>query len=282
MTITFLGEEPGSRAATNDQGSRTYSRAFKLRASSTSEGPFAVGSHASLPVIGSAHPDDSSAFCTQISVVNSEPWQGWNVACSYTDERSIDPNPKNDEVVVSFSSEIYQEAVFKDVFGNGVMNSAGDYFVDPAPTRDTQHLIIKIKSNHLSVPPFVLGYQNAVNSANFTVGGLIVSQQTAKVQRIEVSEGKKRSGTEYYEFTSEIMVKDDGWRMEPMDIGFNEIKTDGKPGAAVLESDLEKPKQPIFLDGAGKKIVNPTPANVYFQNYQVYLELPFSALPGIT
>jgi len=283
MTITFLGEDPGSRAATNDQGSRTYSRAFKLRASSTSEGPFAVGSHASLPVIGSAHPDDALAFCTQISVVNSEPWQGWNVACSYTDERSIDPNPINDEVVVSFSSEIYQEAVFRDINGEGIMNSAGDYLVDPAPTRDAQHLIIKIKSNHTSVPVWVLSYQNAVNATSFTVSGLSIPAKLAKVQRIEVSEPKKRSGTQYYEFTMEIMVRKEGWRIEPMDIGFRELDTNDKPKTAVNPGDEEPPKQPLLLDGSGHVITpKATPATAFFLDFQVYDELTFSVLPGIS
>jgi len=218
-----------------------------------------------------------------MSVKNSSPWSGWKVTYNYSTKQEIDQNnPENDEILTSFSSEIYQEAIWRDVDDEGIVNSAGDLF-DPPPTRDSTHLIAKIKSNHTSIPSWILLYMNAVNKSNCTIGGLGIAAKTAKVNRIDVGERKKRGDSVYYPLSVDIHIHRDGWRLEPLDQGLREVVS----GATTLRRHIvddkgEEITSPVLLDGEGAKLANPTQANAEFLDFQIYNELNFAALPGIS
>ena len=281
MTVIYLGEKPGGEKATNIEGKRSYTRTFVLNASSPADKAYTVGSHASLPVIGSVHPQDSLAFCRTLSVTNPNPYAGWEVSADYDSEREFDPtDPESDEILTSFTSEIYQEAVDKDLNGDGIVNSAGDPF-DPTATRDVADLIARIQSNHESIPPTILSYQNAINSAAITIGGLAVGAGVAKHQRMDVSSRQKRGNTTFYALTQEIHLRKIGWKLEPLDQGLREILL-GKKRHILNESDLEEVTKPVPLNGSGVAITTATPGDITFLEFDLYDELDFTALPGIT
>jgi hypothetical protein len=77
MTVTYIGENHAS--ATNERGSRSYTRVFKLSTTLKTESAYDVGSHVSLPFIGEVHPDDSNAYCTTLTPDPTDPWRGWTV-----------------------------------------------------------------------------------------------------------------------------------------------------------------------------------------------------------
>lgn len=281
MTVTLKGEIPGDRKATNSQGQRTYTRAFRLESDDKTDGPFTVGSTSGLPLIGTAHPEDSSAYCTELQVDNDEPWQGWKVTANYSDARELHPtDPAQDEIKVSWDGEIYQESIIEDVDGDAIVNSAGDYFIDPVPTREASHLIAKIRLSVIAVPSWVISYQNAVNNAAITIGGLAIDAGLAKVQRISVGEKEYRNGVGFYPFSYEVHIHKDGWRFRPLDAGFREI-VDGEL-VQIKDSNNDEPTTPVPLDGSGAPLALPTPATAVIGNYQIYPELDLSQLPGIT
>jgi len=283
MTVTYLGELHSSRAAENNLGKRTYTRAFRLESDNKADSAYDVGSNASLPVIGSVYPDDAAAYVQTISIANSDPWKGWTATYQYSTERQIDQtDPENDEVLVSWTSEIYQEPVFKDNAGNGIMNSAGDIFVEPLPTRDNAHLIAKLRANVQSVPTWVIDYQNAVNSGPITIGGLAVAVGLAKMQRIEIGEKETRGLLTFYQLSFEIHIHKDGWKLEPLDAGFRIRDAANKLVAIENEGDNDTTTTPVQLNGLGKVQNNPTPANAVFLEFKVYPELDFTVLPGVT
>ena len=283
MTVTYLGEQDSSRAAENNLGKRSYTRAFKLETDSKTDTAYDVGSHASLPVIGSVYPADTAAYVQSISIACVDGYKAWVATYQYSTERQIDQtDPDNDEVLVSWTSEIYQEPVFKDTSGNGILNSAGDTFTEPLPARDAAHLIAKIRKNVQAIPAWVLSYQNAVNSMAITIGGLSIAAGLAKMQRIEIGEREKRDTLTYYQISFEIHVHKDGWKLEPLDIGFRERNTAGKLVDIKNEGDSEVPTTPVMLDGAGKVLNNPTPATAVYREFVVYPELDFTSLPGVT
>jgi len=283
MTVTFLGEIAGQRSAVNDEGKRTYSVAFRLTSDAKTDTAYVVGSHASLPGIGSSHPDDPYAYCKSLSVVNSDPWKGWTVTAQYTNERSLDPaDPDNDEVLISWSTEIYQEAIFFDYNGNAILNSVGDMFVDP-PMRDFTHLIARISLNVKTVPTWVLSYQNAVNNSSITIGGLTIPIRTARFQGLLISERKYRGEVAYHEVSFEIHIHYDNWRYKPLDCGYRKIDySTGKVVNITNEGDSRKPDEPVLLDGGGNVLTNPSPVTATYLDFQVYPELDFTVLPGIS
>jgi hypothetical protein len=287
MTVTYKGEIPTERKGRNDLGTRTYTRKFKLETDSTSDGVFEVGSHSSLPRIGDIYPGDLFAYCISLDVECTEGYRAWVATASYTTERTRDDpsnqgDPADDDPVISWSSEIYQEPVYKTTSDTAILNSAGDYFIDPSPTRDAAHLIAKIRQNVSSVPSWVLSYQNAVNDGAITIGGLSIAASLAKVQRIDIGEVQYRGEYAYYPLSLEIHIHKDGWKLKPLDAGFRERNGANELVMITNNGDDEEVTQPVPLDGAGGVLANPTPANAVFGEFTIYEELDFTSLPGVS
>ena len=285
MTITFKGEIAGSRQATNSEGSRSYTRAFRLITDSKTDGPYEIGSDVNLPVIGSTYPSDGQAYCNNISIVNSDPWQGWTATYQYSDKRELDEDdPEQDETKISFTGEVYQLPAFRDKDEKAVMNSAGDYFLDPPVTMDDSHLIAKFKTNVKLLPIWVLSYQNAVNSGPITISGLKVAKGLAKMTRLEVSERQKRGNITFFTVSYELHIKKKGHRLEVLDAGLRQRNASGGLEDILNDppGDVEPVTQPVPLDGQGKVITNPTPANSQYRYFYLYPELDFTVLPGVS
>tara|TARA_R110002110_G_scaffold229651_1_gene445200 strand:- start:5042 stop:5941 length:900 start_codon:yes stop_codon:yes gene_type:complete len=297
MTVTYHGEDYSARAGQNDTGTRSYTRVFKLETSLKSEDVFDVGSHASLPLIGSAYPRDPFAYCTSLKVDCVGGWKQWTVSASYkvianaNENEPPEANPSDDPPTVTFSSEIYQEPVFRDINDEGIMNSAGAHFADPSPMRDAAHLIIKVKKNISVVPGWCLSYQNSVNNGQFTMGGLAVAEQLARLSRIEVSDAKIRGDYRYYELAFELHIHRDGWRQTILDAGLMQ-KDPGVTLAGIafvpdptkrvpcVDADGQAVTSPVALDGSGSQLANPSPGTAQYKEFQIYPEVDFSILPG--
>lgn len=288
MAVVYKGEIEGRRWAQNNKGVRSYRRSFRLITTAKSDNAYAVGSDANLPVIGSLYPSDATAYCHNITIENTEPWSGWTATYEYSNERQLDsqePGPGAvaiDETLVSFTSEIYKEVAWRDESGNAILNSAGDYFIDPPPERDTAQLIARISSHQLAIPTWILSYQDAVNSASCNIGGLTVAAGLAKVMRIEVGEREKRFTINFYPLVLEIHIRRDGWKLRPLDAGFRQRDDNDELVQITNDGDGQQPTTPVPLDGSGKVLVDPTPENAVFQTFTIYPELPFNLLPGIS
>jgi hypothetical protein len=289
MAVTFVG--PSGRSAKNSAGKRTYTRKFKLTTSDQADTEYDVGSDPNLPVIGSVHPSDALAVCTEIQVDNTDPWRGWTVTCTYTNERDITNNPDSDEVLISFSNEAYEEVVLTDeVTGNAILNTAADPFSEP-PTREASHLIAHIKFSTTSVPSWILSYQNSVNSDNITIGGLAVSAGQAKMQNLNVGEREYRSGVAFYTVTYQIKIKSGGWKYQPLSAGFNQLLEykDETTGIISLRKydcynngDQKPVSEPALLDADGVQIGSNNPTDGYFMSFDIYPTATFASLPGVS
>ena len=173
--------------------------------------------------------------------------------------------------------------MFRDNNNKAILNTAGDYFIDPGPTRDAAHLIAKVSVNCLSIPYWVITYNNAVNSAGCTIDGLPVAAGLARCSRIDIGAKQYRGNTVFRSLAYEIHIHRDGWELEPLDAGFNYKDSDDKKQKIKLDGDQTEPTQPVPLDGNGGVLANPSPDNAEFAGpFKIYHELPFAALPGIS
>jgi len=281
MAVTFAGTHAESRSASNNKGIRAYSVTYKLETNSDTDTASNVGNDANLPSIGDAHAEDAEAFCTQLDIdcVGGKNW--WTATATWTTEQRLAEDPEDDEVRVSWDSEIYQESIYKDVYGNSITNSAGDYFVDPLVTRDNVHLIAKIKKNVREVPAWVLQKQNNVNSTAITIGGLFIPIRRARMSRLAIGERQRRGNVDFYNISFEVHIHETGWRAEPLDVGFRELEY-GEPVQIVNEADGQEVTTPVLLDGQGGVLDNPSTSTAFYHNYQVYVESDLTSLPGIS
>ena len=275
MTITYVGEMHAP--ATNDKGSRSYTRSFRLKTTAKTERAFHVGSHASLPAIGEVHPDDSAAWCATLTVDPSEPWKGWTVTAEYSTERQLAENPTSDPAVITWGSEQFQRPAIFSYAGTAICNSAGDPF-DPPNMMDDSRRVVTISKNLAAVPSWILTYQDAVNSDVFSVDGVSVGIGLAKMQSVIVSERQTRNGTAFRTVTFTIHLQKDGWLLEPLDAGFRELA--GATRVNILNSgDFERPSSPVPLDGSGAAQANPTLASSVFLSFAVYETKAYASLP---
>jgi hypothetical protein len=277
MTVNYVEEIASGRRGTNDKGARSYSRAFRLNTTQQSEGPYAVGSHPSLPIIGSTHPEDSGAWCTTLTVENSDPWKGWTVTADYSTERELATDPTNDPAVITVHSEQFQKVAETDINGDSVCNSAGDPF-DPPYMMDDSRRVISISKNMSGHPSWILSYADVVNSDSFVVKGVTYAVGVGKVQRVSIGETQTRNGVPFVVVTIEIHCQRDGWILRPLDAGFRE-----KSGAGMINIlntiDFERPSAPVPLDGSGLAQAQPTSASAVYGAYTIYTTAAFSALP---
>lgn len=279
MSVIFKEEIGSGRKATNTKGMRSYTRQFRLETTSRSDGPYAVGSDFNLPLIGSVHPEDPFAWCTSLSVDNTEDWKGWTVTAEYSSERELSETPTSDPALISWSSEQFQRPAIIDKDGNAIVNSAGDPF-DPQNMIDDSRRVVTVTKNLSSVPSWILTYQDAVNSGSFTVDGITVGDGLAKMQSVTVSEAQSRNGTAFRTVTFSMHLEKNGWLLEPLDAGFRQLAFDGITRINIKnDGDAELPTSPVLLDGAGKVLVDPNPSNVFYGSFAVYETKDFSILP---
>jgi hypothetical protein len=285
MTITYLGENHA--AATNDRGSRSYTRVFKLKTSEKTERAYHVGSHPSLPFIGQVHPDDSNAYCTTLTPDPTDPWKGWTVTAQYADSRPMAEDPTDDAAIISWGSEQFQKPAVFDRNGNFIVNSAGDPF-DPPNMMDDSRRVVTVQKNLTAVPAWILDYQDAVNSDSFTVDGVTIGIGLAKMQVVTVGERQRRNGTTFRTVSFTIHLQREGWLLRPLDAGFREIDIGSGSGSGSGSGQLvniknpgddELPGAPVPLNGSGVALTNPSFSTCVFLPFSVYATRTFSSLP---
>ena len=278
MTVTYIGEIDSARTGTNSLGVRSYTRAFRLTTSTQLEGVYTVGSHASLPVIGSVYPDDSSAWCRSLEVTNTDPWKGWTVTAEYSSETELNENPTDDPAKITVSTEQYQKVAETTVDGYSIVNSAGDIF-DPPHMMDDSRRVITVSKNMLTAPLWLLEYADVVNSDAFTVLGVTYAIGVAKVQRISISGTQVRGAYNFLSVQIDIHLRRDGWLLEPLDVGFRYLSTVYRK--AIVSDDGTPITTPVMLDGSGLVLSNPTSASAVYGSFQIYKTDTFSVIPFV-
>lgn len=198
MAYTYFAELAEGRSGSVDQRyQRAYKRVFLVRTDSAGYGPYYAGSHPSLPLVWSVHPEDSLAYCVGFSVDQD---QGdpllWRVTANYaynadtavgggsggtsggtgaTGNPAIDTqqqgqppaervqNPLLRPRDYQISTVAYPEVLMGDVDGNTIVNSAGDPFL---PAAEIQKFGAQISIGLNSATPPSETWMGAVGNLN--------------------------------------------------------------------------------------------------------------------
>jgi len=288
MTVTFKEEISEARRARNTQGSRSYTRAFRLETSLQSEDCWDVGSHASLPVIGDTFPSDLNAYCHDIQIDNSDPWKGWIATYEYSDARQITGANQAgtgvlDEILYSFNTQTYQRRTWVDRNDELFQNAAEDPLLE-AVYMDQSRLIIRVEFNIIAVPVGLLNFLDKLNAAAISILGLPIPAGAAKFAGFNVGNRKIRgvyptgpnagSLITYYPMSYEIHADPYFWKAELDNKGLYD-----KFGRPIKDEDDEDVRVPMFLTGSGHKLPKGgTPTSVKFDLYKT---IDFSTLIGV-
>lgn len=229
------------------------------------------------PALGSAHPRFAGLYCVSKSCrAKRKDLTAWELTATYQSvpaNTQYVENPLARPAVISWSSVSYEEEIYKDIAGKTILNSAGDYF-DPPIRVARSRWQVTYKRNRASVPTWILNYADAINSDEFTIGGLTIPRGYAKLDRIEIGPMQIENEIAYYEVGYTLTVQPESWQPKILDQGLYEkvggvrrrIRVNGEPVS-----------EPVLLDGTGQALADPAPENaVYLTQYKAYRELPFA------
>lgn len=274
VQLTHSGREGG----VNERDERRYRQQYLAITDDPHDGVPTVGGDPRIPKLfmfySTPNETDFDAGCISV-----EPRQRpdsryvWDVEVLYStvfDVRDEDPLRRLPDVF--WGSIKSTEVVWRDRNGKGIVNSAGDYFDPPLerPVSRRRLMIVRNEAHH--DPQLGVDFEDAVNQKTF----LGFPPNTVKVEDISartVREGRRRYDEAGYEFH----VKKDGWTLRPLDQGRREgqrktIRETDEDGNFAPVGD------PVPLDGAGKVLLNPSPATVKFGAFDVFPEKDFDVL----
>lgn len=276
MAVTYREEIAEARSAQNNKGIRTYTRGFRLITSAQSDGPYAVGSHASLPKIGSVHPEDSLAWCVGLDVQNTDPWKGWTVTATYDSTIELNENPGFDPAEIEWDGENFEEALVYDLNGDAVLNSANDPFENAF--RERSRRVVTVTVSVLAVPTWIITAEDAVNSGPFLLDGITIPTKKAKLSAPRLGRWETRNGVRFRKMTMTIKLNKDGWNYQPLNAGYYQILAGGDHVRCRADDGTDV-INPVPLSAVGVQLVSPTPATATYGDFDIYPALDFTTLP---
>lgn len=254
---------------------RFYSE-LTLLANATSTG--AGGIILPLPYVNT-HPDNPSFLCKKLSAKQEirAPLR-WIAEADYDtvpiskQQQEEDKDPLDRAAKIVWNTVKYQKAIERDRDGYAILNSAGDYF-DPPPLKDLSHWTATITKNVSVVPPGILTWPDKLNSDTFTVDGVSVDVNAAKIMSVNVSELKIEGDEEYRTLTVALEFNKDLWRGKYLNQGFYQLDAGTKKRIQINGKDCVSPQ---CLNSSGALITNPTPSTASFQTYFIYEQMAYT------
>lgn len=223
------------------------------------------------------HPNDARFLCKRLTGK-----QDRNAALHWVVDAIYDTKPGQDDdketpldrrAKIRWRTNKYQKAVEKDRDDEAILNSAGYYF-DPPPLKDLSRWTVTVSKNVPAVPTDILTYPDALNAATWTIQGIAVEPNAAKIMEIDISDLQKEQDEEFYVFTYTVEFDRDLWQGIYLNIGFYDAD-----GERIKDASDKPVVYPWPLDEDGMKIATPTPANATYSRYDIFPELDFSILP---
>lgn len=219
--------ESGSDVA---NGERKYVRKFQIISDDPNETFSAV--RAVLPT--GAHPDDASAYVSERSWTRSEESRlVWDAEITYEFKLEDPAEPPLDRAPkIRWSSSLIVKPVVKDINGNAVTNSAGDYF-DPPPEAEFPRATATIQFNAAAVPVAILSYIGAVNAAAVTIDGVSIAAERARVVGLDIGEEDEENDEAFRAVTVVVECRDEedeSFDLNELDQGFRIRDTVRKAG----------------------------------------------------
>jgi len=293
VSVVELFEDRGGASTIGfAQTVRTYKRAFLVKTNNKYDDVVTAGQATNVPREGDKYPSDSGAWCRTITVDQFAGSTVWKVTCDYSSEFEITTNPLTDPAVITWSAEQFQRPTWLDRDGYAILNSAGRFF-DTLPTVDDSRFVASVQKNVGVVPAWVANYQDAVNEAQFTVDGITVAAELAKLNGLKIGNWQERSGVPYRSLSFDIHLRREGWDLSILDQG-KVRKGTPTPGSTLVGGAYEVPardypaidegtgtnsSEPVLLNGSGQQLKTPTPATAVFLDFGYYQLKDFNVLP---
>jgi hypothetical protein len=189
------------------------------------------------------------------------------------------PDPLQRTSTYRFSSRKFTEYIINDINGVPLNNSAGDPY-DPEPIEKSL-LVVTVKKNlslGVFIPVYISQFVGATNSLpflNYSPAEALCDDLTAELMR--------EKNVTFWEvqavfvFNPIVQLSGNffgGWKTRKIDAGWNELI--GGVRTPITLPGNQKPAQPYFLDGAGRK--NPTASSPVWKNWETIKRIDLNLL----
>lgn len=295
MAYTLFAEiHEGRQASVDSKFQRTYTRAFLVGTDAGAYGPAYAGSHPSLPLIFSQHPDDAAAFCVRLSPVqDSQDPTLWRVTAEYsynpdlaagggTGVPAIDgqqqgvapsnrsPIPTTRPNDYSVATSTYPMAIWKDYNGEAILNTAGDPFLPPLEIQRAE-ATLTVGLNSLNAPSSAwLGSVGCVNANTMVIGAYVANPGQAKLNNLS-AQFLYENGMNYWRWTL-VWGYRTTWAVEVLNQGLRE-KRAGQLVPILDDATGYKIDQPALLTVAGQKAAAGATPN--YRTFNIYPRVTF-------
>lgn len=269
----------GGTQISGQQIVRVYTRAWNVLTSSSYDSAKTVLAYPSCPTVGAVHNSDLFAWCRSVTARNESfsKWM-WRVEAQYSSERELSTNPLLDPAVITWGTELFQRPYVEDKDGDPIVNKAGMAF-DPPPEGDDANWVVTVRKNVSAVPSWILTYRNAINSSQFTLDGVTIVAQAAKLQHIGIGEWQERNGIYFRQLEFQIHLRA-SWKLSVLNDGMLQKDPDDNTLRIACVDDEGQPvPAPVPLNADGEQLANPTIANVILLDFEIYNEVNFNSLP---
>jgi hypothetical protein len=278
----------GETWSDDNTGTRTYVELYRIVTDDPNES--AVTIRAAVPAPYTPFPNDNAAVVKKRSARRADDSRLiWEVTVEYSfdskEPEEPEESPLNRPAKIRWTSTLVNRAVVRDIDGDAVVNSAGDYF-DPPPEAEYPRWTATIQFNAATVPVGILSYAGARNNAAIVVDGVSVSEERARITSLDIGEVTQENDVSFRSITLAVECRDDGddsFDIEPLDQGFR--FKDGTTLKDILIEDEEgkknRPSAPVLLDGAGAVLANPSTSTAVFLSFVVCRSLDLTVFPGI-
>lgn len=219
----------------------------------------------------------------------------WNVVCKFETRSggsaaivTIDPDPLQQRFKYQWDGTTERRVIEKTIENppRAVLNSAGQRF-DPAPEEDEPIVTLFFQSNEaFDRAAQANSFRNAVNDASWDVLGFTAATGQAKVRRMRsiYTLGRAGAGAQfdhYFVNSIEIHFREDGWDLDLLDQGTQELIEDPRPGIQkilrnIADEEGEALRAPQPLDGTGKRLMQGEPP--VFLQFPVHKRRSFGLL----
>lgn len=248
-----------------------------------------------LPAYFSAHPQNPLMTVRNIALSHSLGSLDWDAQIMYSSEpltkeekdAEAEPDPTKRDAHIEWVSDEFMLPIYEDVNGEPTLNSAGDY-PDPPLEIETSRLSIAIEMDYLAIPSFILTHRNVTNLAPFSVQGLNIPAKAAKTSGFRIGRQKSEGVIDYFTVSFRLALSTEleiDWTIKMLDQGLHELEFVEAGGGSFVKKpikiDGEDAKQPVLLNGSGLALLNPTPADAEYIEYDGYPERDFLILPGV-
>lgn len=243
---------------------------------------------------------DYGARCVSIDGKQdaNDPYLWW-ITCKYDSartfrRRSEDPNitrgnqqgnqsendPTQDRPDISWSTQKFQRAIWRDQALNAVAASNGERFDPPVMIDDTR-FVLTISKKQLSFDPnLAYQYTDTINSNNWIFGIQAGHAKCESISAVSIVDRTIWCWKVTYVFHLRITGDDPAnpWNMKVLDRGTYTVDANGKAQIIKDQKTGMPITSPVPLDGSGNPLSLTPPINYHYITIQPYGSTDFSAL----